>query len=134
VRFNDREPDGKPVSADEGHATLSWTVADRDDEDWRFEVQQSFDEGFDNAEIRNPGGDRSMFVSGLPDGTNYFRIRAVGAHGATGNWSEPLLVVVDYPGRGLVLTLFGMGCLVFVATVVAVLAGHRRHVSGKEAG
>jgi hypothetical protein len=130
VRFNDREP----VNTREGHATLSWTVADREDKDWRFEIQQSFVEGFDNAEIRNPGGDRSMFVSGLPDGTNYFRIRAVAAGGATGDWSEPLLVVVDYHGRGLVLTLFGVGCLVFVATVVTVLAGHRRHVSGKEAG
>jgi hypothetical protein len=122
------------VTTKEGHATLSWKVDETNGGPWAFEIQQSFDGDFANAEIRDPGRDQSMFVSGLPDGTNYFRIRAIGAGGATGDWSEPLHVVVNYHGRGLVVTLLSVGCLVFLATVVVVLAGHRRHVSGKEAG
>jgi hypothetical protein len=124
--------DGTAISTNEGHATLSWSL---DDEpalpgDVSFEVQQSRDAGFRNHRVLHQGPERSLFVSGLNDGSTYFRVRAIrGA--ATGPWSEPLVVEVDYPGRGQVFLLLGVGCLVFLATVASIATGWMRDRRGQ---
>lgn len=126
-----------PVSTTEGHATLRWTLEEVEEgkgDAVRFEIQQSFDADFSSAEMRDPGRDRAMFVSGLPEGSNYFRVRAIDieGEGAPGAWSEPVIVVVDYPDRNLVTGLFGVGLVVFIATVGSVIVGHLRHVRENE--
>jgi hypothetical protein len=120
--------DGVAVSADEGHVVLSWTPAEGDDPAASrliFELEQSADPAFGNHRLRHRGAERSFFVTGLPEGQVYFRVRAVSGETA-GRWSETIAVDVVYPGRLEVLALVSVGCLVFLATVTAILVGWAR--------
>ena len=125
--------DGAVVSTNEGHATLRWSLGkDRPASgNVSFEVQQSRDAGFRNHRVLHEGPERSLFVSGLNDGSTYFRVRAIRETGPPGPWSDPLVVEVDYPGRGQVFLLLGVGCLVFLATVAAITTGWIRGRQGR---
>ena len=122
------------VSTNEGHATLRWSLPEDVEttaSGLTFELEQSRDAGFRNHFLRHRGPERAFFVSGLIDGRNYFRVRAVPAGSPAGLWSDVLVVEVDYPGRGQVILLLVVGCLVFGGTVAAIIVGwlrtrHRR--------
>ncbi|MFQ5890992.1 MAG: hypothetical protein ACE5JR_13250 [Gemmatimonadota bacterium] len=84
-------------------------------------------------ERRSPGGsvpeirrvgEAATFIAGLPEGTTQLRVRAVSGD-AMGPWSEPLLIDVSYPSRGLVRTLALLGSLLLAATVLLIIVGHR---------
>jgi hypothetical protein len=113
---------------EEGHAVLSWTVAGEVDaaDDLFFELHESRDPGFGNHQVLHSGPESVVFVSGLKQGTHYFRVRALQG-GTAGPWSDAMTVEVDYPGRKQVLVLLVVGCLVFVATVIAILVGWMHH-------
>jgi hypothetical protein len=118
------EADAVPTS--EGHATLAWEMpgdAQRGVPDLTFELQQSTEPGFPSPRLRYAGPDWALFVSGLREGETYFRVRARDANGTVGPWSQPITVDVAYPGRGQVLLLLAVGCVVFVATTAAIVAG-----------
>lgn len=116
------------ITTNEGHATIQWSLPGASDstEGVVFALQQARDPDFQDQRLRHRGPGQSFFVSGLREGLTYFRVRASRSE-AIGPWSDPLVVEVDYPGRGSVILLLAIGCLVFAATVVAIVAGWARH-------
>jgi hypothetical protein len=113
------------ITTTEGHATLSWTVRDAEDPTLEFELQDSDHADFSSAHTRYRGPDRASFVSGLPAGKTWFRVRVTEIDRA-GPWSEPIAINVEYPSRSLLRRLLALGAIVFVATVLTIVAGHRR--------
>ena len=97
--------------------TLEWDSA----QDSLFELQQAASADFTHARLIYQGPDKASFVSGLEDGTYYFRVRAPGEA-----WSDPLTVHVQHQSLKLAFTLFGLGGIVFLLTVFVVVNGARR--------
>jgi hypothetical protein len=115
------------VSTTEGHTTLAWSPRPDGAVHGSFQLEASDDPSFDDGKLRYEGPDRASFVSGLPEGTTWFRVRAVGDDGTAGPWSDAVRVDVAYPERGQVVRFLVLGSIVFLATVTAVIVGHRRH-------
>jgi hypothetical protein len=124
-------------STSEGHATLSWTLpaeSGPEGTELRFELEQSNDPAFTNHRLRYEGPGRSVFVSGLLEGRTYYRVRSRSSGAVPGPWSDPLVVEVSYPGRGQVLLLLAVGCVVFVCTAAAIVTGRLRYRPRSPAG
>lgn len=92
----------------------------------RFELQQARREDFAEASTRYQGLDRATYVSGLPSGDFYYRVRIIGKDNQPGAWSDTLVVRVEYVSMKLVFGLMAAGVVVFAATVLTVLTGHHR--------
>lgn len=111
--------------ANEGWLTLDWEVVGRErPQNAVFEVQQSLDASFSDPVLRYRGPDGATFLSGLPEGDFYYRVRLV-RDKSVGPWSAPLDVRVTYVDRGLVWLLMTAGLIAFLATSGALLLGHR---------
>jgi hypothetical protein len=116
------------VVTTEGHTTLSWDAQSDGGTTWLYQLQESDESSFDvDLKLRYEGRDRASFVSGLPQGTTWFRVRTVTEDGAVGPWSDPIRVEVEYPERSRVLRFMALGAVVFLATFAAVVLGHRGH-------
>jgi hypothetical protein len=72
--------------------------------------------------------DRATYVSGLPAGDFYYRVRSLTSDDQPGPWSDTLQVSVEYVSFKLVFWLVATGLMVFAATVLAVLIGHNRTI------
>lgn len=111
--------DGK-LESDEGKALLEWR-SEATAGTPEFELQQLAGPGRLEPRILYTGPDTATFLSGLGEGTYQFRVREL-----EGEWSEPVELKVRYPSPYLVWSLMGLGTFVFLATLVAILRGHRR--------
>lgn len=107
-----------PVSED-GHLKLAWEMSDASD---RVEVQQSTDKEFNGAIRVYRGPDNATVISGLENGTYYFRLKHI-----DGEWSDTARVIVRHHSLTLALTLCVLGALVFLCTVAVVVTGVRNH-------
>ncbi len=76
--------------------------------------------------VRYSGGDEGSVLTGLAEGTHYFRIRAVDAEGLPGAWSQPLEARVVFMDRHHLGRFLGLGGLVVILTVGTILHGHFR--------
>lgn len=103
-------------TSDNGTVTLSWEK----DPAIAVELQQADDESFSAPQTRYTGTDPGTVVSGLPEGTHWFRVRAADAE----PWSAPLPVTVAFIPRGKLFLLLGIGGVVVVATIAMIVAGH----------
>ncbi len=83
-----------------------------------FELEQAANLNFEDSDIIYQGTDHGTFLSGLPDGTYYYRLRT-----ANGNWSEPLEVTIKHHSLPLALILFCIGAMVFLLVVGVILKG-----------
>ncbi|QEC51123.1 hypothetical protein EDD80_101409 [Anseongella ginsenosidimutans] len=101
-----------------GHIKLEWQppAAAR-----IFEVQQAGGESFSEAKTIYQGPDRATFISGLENGTYYFRVREQGQ-----DWSNVLKLEVIHHSLTLTYVLLGLGGLVFLCTAGMVLYGVRK--------
>lgn len=111
---------GPDTVSEDGVVALGWSDAGAPGDE--FELQQASDPGFSDVKTRYEGPDRGSVITGLAEGEYFFRVRTAGA----GAWSPPVKVTVKYMGMGLVWTLMGVGIVVFIATVGAILRGHFR--------
>lgn len=123
-------PETADYETTEGTAQLAWGAGGYEigASSLSFEVQRSTDSGFSDAETYYEGTENGTFVSGLPGGEFFFRVRAIDPHGAAGDWSPPVRVIVSYPSPMLVKTLMIAGAIVFCGTLTVVVTGHRRTV------
>lgn len=111
--------------SDQGHISLIWTAGEVEEHLW-YQLQCSEEESFGNAEVRFEGYDHRSFLSGLPDGDFYFRVRARrGEDQPWGPWSPAIHLRCTHHSMGQAWTLFSVGCLLFVGIVafVAVYSG-----------
>jgi hypothetical protein len=80
-----------------------------------------------NPEFRNPdtpyiGPDRAAVISGKPNGTWYYRVRAVG-NPQVGPWSEPVSVTVAHHSLSRALMFLSLGVIIFLAIVLMIVRG-----------
>ena len=106
-----------------GFATLSWSApgAAKAPE---FHVEAASAPSFTQSERLYQGKQTRTVVSGLRDGTVYYRARYRGEAGWS-EWSPPERFVVKHPAMRTALLLFGVGALVFFSTVAVVIRGSR---------
>ena len=101
--------------SDDGTIRLDWNATDQEKQ---YEVQQASENDFTNAKQVYDGPDLAVFISGLRNGTYYFRVREEGQ-----NWSNVKKVTVQHHSLRLAFFLFGIGALVFLLTAWVVIRG-----------
>lgn len=101
--------------SEDGHVKVEW---DLQRAGANVEVQQALDKSFKGAKVVYRGPDKATFISGLQDGTYYYRIRRV-----DGVWSDPVMLTVKHHSLRLAFTLFSLGAVVFALTVLVVIKG-----------
>jgi hypothetical protein len=70
------------------------------------------------------GSDTARVMTGLPNGRYSYRVRT--EHGGDpGPWSEPAAVTVAHHPLTRAFAFFGVGLLVFLATIALILRGER---------
>lgn len=122
-------PEESPFLADEGKCFLNWELSEAGQtprQSFTFQLEQASQSDFSDARLRYEGADLATYVSGLPEGMHYYRVRAVSDQ-ETGAWSGSMDIKVVFVSRSLVITLFLLGSIVFVATVWAIMHGHRQY-------
>lgn len=124
VDFTDRADLEEAVS-DNGTVTLSWEKP----ESLEVELQQSDSEDFSKATTRYQGTDPASVITGLPEGTHYFRI----ADATTSEWSAPLAMKVEFFPRWKLWLILTIGAGVVLATIGTIVAGHFTTKNEKEA-
>lgn len=102
------------LESNSGYIQLDWTAV----EGGQYILQRSMQPDFANSQTIYEGPDHASFVSGLDNGTYYYRV----GDGA-GQWSDTLTLTVEHQSMPLALTLFGLGFLVFALTVFVVIKG-----------
>lgn len=109
-----------------GHVQLEWGAETTKPETLLFELQRSETPTFANPVTLYQGPDTGTFLSGLPDGDYYFRLRSQTAEGnARSAWSPPLRVTVQHHAMALAMGLFVLGGVVFLSTVTVLVRGDR---------
>ena len=103
-----------------GYYVLRWSAATTD-----VEVAEFTNPGAGDPGIIYKGPDRATLISGQPDGTRIYRVREIGT-GKSSAWSEPVSVTVAHHPLSRALTFFGIGAVVFLATLTLIVRGARR--------
>lgn len=102
--------------SDNGTVTLSWKKTDA----LEIELQQSDSPDFTETTTRYKGIDPASVITGLPEGTHYFRI----ADASTSEWSAPLAMKVEFFTRWKLWLILSIGGVVVLATISTIVAGH----------
>ncbi|MDX1570357.1 MAG: hypothetical protein R3200_07720 [Xanthomonadales bacterium] len=110
------------LSAPEGHVLVDWSGSERVG-DFELQVKRPGAETFVTV-YRGP--DTASFRSGLAAGVHTYRVR--NTEGESG-WSGLLRVEVTYPAQNAALSWVGLGVVVFLATLSALLLGMKRRES-----
>jgi len=118
-------PESSPAEANEGHLLLEWKITESGEGAFIFELQQADTVDFREARTTYQGPDEGSYISGLPAGSTFFRIRMVEPEESTGPWSDPLEVQVQFPQKWKVIVLMISGSLMFVLLVVTILWGRK---------
>lgn len=122
------EPEGDVYVTDDGTVALAWEPGTPETEggDLVYEVRRSASPDFTDPVFVYEGQDTASFVSGLPEGNYYFKIRARSIDGEFPPWGEAyLLVTVDYIEPGIVILLMSAGLVTFIAVIASIVMGHR---------
>ncbi len=102
-----------------GHFQLSWQYDGVGDQ---FELQESIHKDFRRLRTIYEGPDNARAMSGLPDGSYYYRVRV-----NAGDWSDFVTVTVEHYPLSTAFTFLGLGAIVFLATAVLIIRGHIKH-------
>lgn len=117
-----------PEKTESGYIKLSWRTQDAQSNNtpFVFELQQAVYPDFEQSVLIYRGHDYATFLSGLPDGHYYYRLRSTSPDGARhSDWSEPVSVRVEHHSLRLAFLLFGIGATVFLLTIGIVVKGIR---------
>lgn len=106
-------------TATAGFYRLTWETDAR-----RVELQEAATPDFRAPRVFYEGADRATVISGKPDGTWYYRVRALDGTDS-GAWSPVLAVRVEHHDLSRALTFFAIGFTLFVATAATVMRGAR---------
>ena len=87
-----------------------------------YQLEQGIDPDFAHPVLRFEGTDVESYLSGLPEGRHYFRVRRSG-----GDWSIPIEVTVTFIDRFHLFLLLGIGFAVASMTAGAIISGYLRH-------
>lgn len=105
---------------DSGYMSIKWEGTG--DYVGAYQLEQGTDPNFQEAKIIYEGPDRASFVSGLPDGKYYFRVRAIEGNKIS-RWSPVVVLVVKHHSLAMAFGLATVGIVVFLLTVAVVVKG-----------
>lgn len=108
---------GSGTQLQQGVLKLEW-INSEGAQPAQFEVQQATNEEFTDAKIIYQGFDQATFISGLNDGTYYYRLRAT-----DGSWSDSVSVTVKHHSLYLALVLLFVGAIVFFIVLGVIIKG-----------
>lgn len=109
--------------ASAGYFQLSWEA-----EAERVELQEATSLTFRNATTLYIGPDKHSVISGKPNGSWYYRVRALNVHDQNSQadaWSDPVTVLVAHHELSRALMFLSLGIIVFVGIVVMIVRGER---------
>lgn len=124
VRFT--LPESSPAPANEGHLLLEWNLDDLERRSLVYQLEQADVQDFSDGRIVYQGPDEGSYISGLPAGSTFFRVRLVEGENAYGAWSQTMEVQVRFPERWKVLLLMGGGTVMFLLLVITIIWGRKR--------
>lgn len=101
-----------------------------------YELQEAGDSLFATSKVKYKGPDLATYVSGLANGRYYYRVRSFNkTRDQYSDWSPTVLVKVQHHSLGLAFTLFSIGAVVFILTVLVVVVGaYKNPVKDQENG
>lgn len=98
-----------------GHTRVEWKT---NGEGVAVELQQADNDQFQDARTVYRGHDHATFISGLDNGTYYYRVRYI-----DGVWSDTVKLEVNHHSLQLAFILLALGAIVFGLTVFIVVKG-----------
>ena len=101
-----------------GFYRLSWKT----DKITQVEVQEADNPAFNDASLQYQGPDDASVISGKANGTWYYRARVLRDQ-QSGPWSDVVKVTVAHHPLSRAFMFFGLGVVVFVATLLMVIRG-----------
>ena len=104
-----------------GYFRLSWSVSEPGKLP-RFELQESANPDFMDPRTIYNGPDAATTFSGRADGDYYFRVRSLES-GQSSAWSSVIQVQVRHHPLTRAWLFFGLGAIVFLATLALILRG-----------
>ena len=111
------------INNDSGYFSIEWNE-DKKHPDAIYILEQSKNKEFETKKTIYKGLDRASFISGLPDGTYYYRIRKV-INGEKSPWSNTITVNIEHHSLYLALSLAVVGFIVFASTAGIIIKGVR---------
>ena len=111
-----------------GYIKLVWKLDGASEGTQRpaFELQESSSHSFESSKTIYEGPDFATYISGLPDGEYYYRVRVKTTPDLPANsWSSAVAVFVEHQSLQLAIWLFVLGGSVFLATVALIIYGAR---------
>jgi hypothetical protein len=118
----DHVPDASGLRlSNDGTIDLEWSLEDAPEA--TFELEQTGDLPEGARRIRYRGRDTASVVTGLDEGDYRFRVRALDPDGTAGDWSEPVVLRVEFMERRTLFLLLGTGALVVTLTIGAIVRG-----------
>jgi hypothetical protein len=112
------ELDITPEVSNTGTFNIHWQGA----EGARFDLMEQRADG--DSRIVYRGSDTARVMTGKPNGRYTYRVRSE-RDADPGPWSEPVEVTVAHHPLIRAFAFFGVGLLVFLATVTLILRGER---------
>ncbi|MFO8156191.1 MAG: hypothetical protein ACQERR_07625 [Pseudomonadota bacterium] len=111
--------------ASAGHLRLEWHWVG-DGEEPVYDIEMDRRESFGNPRRIHRGPDSATVLSGLSNGTYFFRARVWLRGEPVTAWSEPVRAEIEHHSLARALGLFALGGVVFAATVALIFLGHRQ--------
>jgi hypothetical protein len=112
-----------PMQSSDGKATINWSQPDGA----LIDIQKSRDKAFVVKTNLYRGQDNATVVTGLGNGEYHFRGRFVYPDKQSSPWSNPVKLSVEHHSLTRALSFFALGALVFIATLLLIFVGARRH-------
>lgn len=129
IQYYINEAPSEPTLTDPGDlitvssVTVSWTASIDDDAVDHYELQVDDQIGFATPINTYNVTDLSRIVTGLSNGTYYFRVRAVDTYDAVSTWSNVVDVEVEVPALNLewwhyVIVFGGLAAVILIIVIV----------------
>jgi hypothetical protein len=112
-----------PAHSNDGRVVVSWESPS----DGQVHIQQGLDQKFKAASTLYHGNDSASVITGLVDGDYYYRGRLERSDGTFSDWSPTVNITVEHHSLSRALSFFLLGLVVFVATLLLIILGARRH-------
>lgn len=113
------------AEAPEGHYLVTWGETASVPRGVQYQLQYAPSEAFETPIMVDAGPDHASFLSGLPAGTTFVRVRTLGPEQRS-EWSAPASIIVIYPEPTVVRRLMVLGTATVFVLIVVVAVGHAR--------
>jgi hypothetical protein len=112
-----------PAHSNDGRVVVSWESPT----DGQVHIQQALERNFLTPATLYRGIDSASVITGLVDGDYHYRGRLERADGTFSDWSPTLDITVEHHSLSRALAFFLLGLVVFLATLLLIILGARRH-------